>query len=71
MHNLGDVYVSLVPVAAGVLVTISGNAIFDPLIASLIAIWILWSTFREVAGSREELVWPEKIVCGHATESRT
>ena len=71
IHNLGDVYVSLVPVAAGVLVTISGNAIFDPLIASLIAIWILWSTFREVAGSREELIWPEKIVCGHATESHT
>lgn len=65
IHNLGDVYVSLVPVAAGVLVTVSDQAIFDPIVASLIALWILWSTVREVLGSRGELIWPEKIVCGH------
>jgi cobalt-zinc-cadmium efflux system protein len=71
IHNLGDVYVSLVPVAAGVLTTISGKSIFDPLIASFIALWIIGATIREVVGSREELIWPEKIVCGHATESHT
>lgn len=71
IHNLGDVYVSLVPVVAGVLVTISGQAIFDALLASLVALWILWSTIREIVGSRGDLIWPEKIVCGHATERRT
>jgi cobalt-zinc-cadmium efflux system protein len=71
IHNLGDVYVSLVPVAAGVLTTISGKSVFDPLIASFIALWIIWATIREVIGSREELIWPEKIICGHATESHT
>jgi cobalt-zinc-cadmium efflux system protein len=71
IHNLGDVYVSLVPVAAGVLVTVSGQSMFDPLIASLIALWIIWSTIREVMGSGQELLWPEKIVCGHAEERQT
>jgi cobalt-zinc-cadmium efflux system protein len=71
IHNLGDVYVSLVPVAAGVLVTVSGQSIFDPLFASLIALWIVWSTIREIVGSGQELLWPEKIVCGHATERQT
>jgi cobalt-zinc-cadmium efflux system protein len=71
IHNLGDVYVSLVPVAAGVLTTISGKSVFDPLIASFIALWIIWATIREVIGSREELIWPDKIICGHATESDT
>ena len=71
IHNLGDVYVSLVPVAAGVLVTVSSQAIFDPLIAALIALWIVWSTIREVVGSGEVLIWPEKIVCGHATGRHT
>jgi divalent metal cation (Fe/Co/Zn/Cd) transporter len=53
-------------------VAISGQAIFDPLIASLIALWILWSTIRETVGSGEDLLWPEeKIVCGHAMETNT
>jgi len=31
-----------------------------------IAMWIIVSTMREVFGSSEELIWPEKIVCGHS-----
>jgi len=66
IHNTGDVYVSLAPVLAGLLLTVSGYSLFDPLIASGIAVWIIGSTLREVIGSHEELVWPEKIVCGHS-----
>jgi cobalt-zinc-cadmium efflux system protein len=66
IHNMGDVYVSLAPVLAGLLVTVSGYSFFDPLIAGGIALWIIGSTLREVVGSHEELIWPEKIVCGHA-----
>jgi cation diffusion facilitator family transporter len=66
IHNIGDVYVSLAPVAAGLLVTLLGYPIFDPLIAGGIAVWIIVSTVREVLASSEELVWPEKIVCGHS-----
>jgi len=64
IHNIGDVYVSLAPVAAGLLVGLLGYPIFDPLIAGGIAVWIIVSTVREVLASSEELVWPEKIVCG-------
>lgn len=66
IHNIGDAYVSLAPVLAGVLIVISGQSFFDPLIAGGIAVWIIWSTIQEVVGSHEELIWPEKIVCGHA-----
>ena len=66
IHNIGDVYVSLAPVAAGLLVSLSGYSIFDPLIAAGIAAWIIVSTVREVFASSEELIWPEKIVCGHS-----
>jgi len=66
IHNMGDVYVSLAPVLAGLLVTVSGYSFFDPLIAGGIAVWIIGSTRREVIGAHEELVWPEKIVCGHS-----
>jgi cobalt-zinc-cadmium efflux system protein len=68
IHNMGDVYVSLAPVAAGLLVTLIGHSIFDPLVAGAIAVWIIVSTVREVFASSEELIWPEKIVCGHADE---
>jgi Co/Zn/Cd efflux system component len=37
---MGDVYVSLALIAAGVLVTLTGHSIFDPLIAGGIAIRI-------------------------------
>src|SRR5205807_3183621 len=66
IHNIGDVYVSLAPVAAGLLVTVTGYSIFDPLIAAGIAAWIIVSTVREVFASSEELISPEKLVCGHS-----
>jgi Co/Zn/Cd efflux system component len=66
IHNLGDVYVSFAPVAAGFLVGLTGYSMFDPLIAAGIAVWIIVSTMREVFGSSDELIWPEKIVCGHS-----
>jgi len=66
IHNIGDVYVSLAPVAAGLLVSLTSYSIFDPLIAAGIAVWIIASTLREVFASSEELIWPEKIVCGHS-----
>jgi cobalt-zinc-cadmium efflux system protein len=66
IHNIGDVYVSLAPVGAGLLVSLSGYSIFDPLIAAGIAAWIIVSTVREVFASSEELIWPEKVVCGHS-----
>jgi cobalt-zinc-cadmium efflux system protein len=66
IHNLGDVYVSFAPVLAGLLVLASGYSFFDPLIAALIAAWIIWSTVREVISSHEELIWPARIVCGHS-----
>ena len=40
VHNLGDVLLSLAPVAAGLLVLASGRALFDPLIALGLAIAI-------------------------------
>jgi len=65
LHNLGDIQVSLAPVASGVLVTLTGMPIFDPLVAALIALWIIVSTARETIGSHEELVSPERMSCGH------
>jgi cobalt-zinc-cadmium efflux system protein len=66
LHNLGDAFASLAPVLAGVLVGVTGHVFFDPLFAAAIAAWIIISTMREVAGSRDELIWPQKIQCGHA-----
>ena len=66
LHNLADAGASLAPVAAGVLVSASGRPWFDPLVAALVAVWIFVSTVREAAASRDELIWPEKLVCGHA-----
>jgi len=65
IHNIGDVYVSPAPVAAGFLVVFTGRSVFDPIIAGAIAVWILLSTACEVLGSHAELIWPDKIVCGH------
>jgi cobalt-zinc-cadmium efflux system protein len=66
IHNLGDVQVSLAPVLCGVLVLATGSPWIDPLIAGGIALWIATSTLREVTASHEELIWPEKISCGHS-----
>jgi cobalt-zinc-cadmium efflux system protein len=55
-YILGDVYVSLAPVAAGLLVAFSGYAIFDTIIAAAIALWFITSTGKEVFQSHEELI---------------
>ena len=34
--------------------------------AGAIAIWIIVGTAREVFQSHQELIWPEKMVCGHS-----
>jgi cobalt-zinc-cadmium efflux system protein len=70
IHNIGDVYVSLAPVSVGLLVIFTGRSVFDPFVACAIAVWIILSTAREVLGSHEELIWPEKIVCGHSDHDR-
>jgi len=64
VHNLADVFVSLVPVAAGVLTIASGNFLFDPLLALLIAAVIVITTLRTLITSHRELLWPDKVVCG-------
>ncbi len=69
IHNMGDVYVSLVPVAAGLFVAISGISVFDPLMACGVALWMIVSTSQEVVTSRNELISPQKIACGHAKEA--
>jgi cation diffusion facilitator family transporter len=66
IHNMGDVWVSLAPVAAGFFVTLTGYSLFDPLIAGIVAVWFIVSTGREVFQSHDELIWPEKIICGHS-----
>lgn len=71
IHNMGDVYVSLSPVAAGLLVIVTGLPIFDPLVAAGVALWIIATTAAEVFASHEELLWPEKIVCGHPDHDET
>ena len=65
VHNLGDTLVSLTPVAAGVGIILSGNPLFDPLVALLIAAIIIVTTARTVFNSHEELMWPENVSCGH------
>jgi len=70
LHNVGDIFVSLAPVVAGLLVTVMGRSYFDPLVALLVAFWFVVSTLRAVIGAGEELIWPEKIACGHSHEER-
>src|SRR5262245_15638800 len=65
VHNLGDTLVSLIPVAAGVLVITSGNFVFDSLFALRIAAVVFTTTLRAVIGSHKELLWPENVSCGH------
>ena len=69
VHNLGDIFVSLVPVLAGLLVTLSGQFFFDPVAAGVVAVWLIWSTLREMLTSRDALLWPEEPVCGHPLET--
>jgi cobalt-zinc-cadmium efflux system protein len=65
LHNLGDVYVSLVPVMAGLLVLATGKSYFDPIISVCIGIWLIWTTIKEISLSYNELIWPENAVCRH------
>jgi Co/Zn/Cd efflux system component len=53
---------------AGLLIITTGYGVFDPIIACGIALWIIVSTVQEVFESREQLIWPEKVVCGHSEE---
>jgi len=48
LHNLGDMWVSLAPVLAGILVAITGHSVFDPLVAGAVAVWMIATTSREV-----------------------
>ena len=63
LHNQGDIYVSLAPVTAGLLVLITGKSFFDPIIAIGIGGWLIGSTIKE--DSTTELIWPENAVCRH------
>ena len=60
--------VSCAPVLAGLLIMLSGQVVFDPVIAFGVALWMIWSTLREMLGSHEALLWPEEPVCGHPAE---
>jgi cation diffusion facilitator family transporter len=71
IHNLGDVWVSLAPILAGVLLIATGYSVFDPLIAGGVALWIIVSTAREVFESHDELIWPDRIVCCHTEHEAT
>ena len=68
VHNLGDVLLSLGPVAAGLLILVSGKTLFDPLIALGLAAAIALGTVRELARGGEQLLWPPTLVCGHDEE---
>lgn len=68
VHNLGDVLVSLAPVAAGLATLVSRTPLFDSVIAIGIAGFIIITTLKAVLGSEEELLWPENVVCGHHSE---
>ena len=65
VHNLGDTLVSLTPVAAGVAIIVSGNPLFDPVVALLIAAIIIVTTVRTIINWHEELIWPGNVSCGH------
>ncbi len=65
VHNLGDTLVSLAPVAAGLLMLITGSSLADPIAALAIAGAVVVPTLRAVLSSHEDLVWPENVTCGH------
>lgn len=65
LHNLGDMYVSLAPVAAGFLVTLTGLSVFDAMAALAVGAWLIGSTVLELRRSGEELLWPANATCPH------
>lgn len=70
VHNLGDTLLSLAPVGAGMLVLAFHRSIFDPLVAVLIACFILTTTISSLVGSHKELIWPDNIRCAHPEADR-
>jgi cobalt-zinc-cadmium efflux system protein len=64
-HNVGDIYVSLAPILAGLLVSLTGRPAFDPLVALGVAIWLIGSTVAELRRSKADLLWPENATCPH------
>jgi Co/Zn/Cd efflux system component len=70
VHNLGDTLVSLVPVAAGGLTLITGSSLADPIAALVIAGAIVVPTLRAIASSHQQLMWPEKVACGHSRDGQ-
>ena len=71
LHNLGDISVSFAPVGAGLLVMVSGQSLFDPLMALLIALWLIGTTVQEIRTIGEALLWPEEAICRHEPLSVT
>ena len=71
LHNLGDVWVSLAPVAAGVTVALTHRSEADSVVALSVGIWLAVSTVREVRGSANELLWPQLIQCNHVSTEHT
>jgi cobalt-zinc-cadmium efflux system protein len=65
LHNVGDVFMSLTPILSGLLVVAVGNPIFDPILAAIVAVWLIVSTLREVVSSRDALIWPDEAACKH------
>jgi cobalt-zinc-cadmium efflux system protein len=63
-HNLGDTLVSLAPAAAGGLVLATGNPIFDPLVALLIAVAVILTSMHTLMTSHRDLLWPKDVACG-------
>ncbi len=70
-HNLGDTLVSLAPATAGAMTLLTGNSVFDPLVALVIAMAVIVPSVRTLATSHRELMWPEDVACGHPVESES
>jgi cobalt-zinc-cadmium efflux system protein len=68
LHNVGDVWVSLGPSVAGLLVGLTNMPVFDPFIGLAIAVWIIWSTIKEIVSGGEALLLPEEAVCVHSAD---
>ena len=70
VHNLGDVGVSLAPVAAGLMITFNGRPMFDPLVGLGVGLWLVVSTVRALlTSSGGDLLWPEEMSCGQPKEA--
>ena len=58
VHNIGDTFVSLAPVLAGVLTLLTGSFIFDPLLALVVAAAIILPSLRTIViPARAGLSW--------------